>query len=51
MERMGDFVGEAIPVLEEEGGGRMVGVVSEASIVKAYRDAMDEIRREEHAGA
>ncbi len=51
MERMGDFVGEAIPVLEEEGRGRLVGVVSEASIVKAYRDAMDEIRREEHAGA
>ena len=51
MERMGDFVGEAIPVLEAVGGGRMVGVVSEASIVKAYRDTMDEIRREEHAGA
>lgn len=51
MERMGDFVGEAIPVLEEEGGGRMVGVVSEAAVVKAYRDTMDEIRREENAGA
>ena len=51
MERMGDFVGEAIPVLEEEGGGRMVGVVSEAAVVKAYRDTMDEIRSEENAGA
>ena len=51
MERMGDFVGEAIPVLEEDGGGRMVGVVSEAAIVKAYRDTMDEIRREENASA
>ena len=51
MERMGDFVGEAIPVLEEEGGGRMVGVVSEAAIVKAYRGTMDEIRREENASA
>ena len=51
MERMGDFVGETIPVLEEEGGGRMLGVVSEAAVVKAYRETMDEIRREEHAGA
>ena len=50
MERMGDFVGENIPVLEEGGGGRMLGVVSEAAVVKAYRDAMNEIRREENAG-
>ena len=51
MERMGDFVGETIPVLEEEGGGRMLGVVSEAAVVKAYRETMDEIRREENASA
>ena len=51
MERMGDFVGETIPVLDEEEGGRLVGVVSEAAVVKAYRDTMNEIRREENAGA
>ena len=51
MEQMGDFVGESIPVLAEGDEGRMLGVVFEASIVKAYRDAMDEIRREENAGA
>ena len=50
MERLGDFVGETIPVLEDDGGGRMLGVVSEAAIVRAYRDAMDDIRREESAG-
>ena len=50
MERMGDFIGETIPVLEEAGRGRMLGVVSEAAIVKAYREAMSEIRREENAG-
>ncbi|MCY4452834.1 MAG: chloride channel protein [Immundisolibacterales bacterium] len=50
MERMGDFVGETIPVVEADGGGRMLGVVSEAAIVKAYREAMDDIRREENAG-
>ena len=42
---------ESIPVLEDEGGGRMLGVVSEAAIVRAYRDTMEEIRREENAGA
>ena len=51
MERMGDFIGETIPVLEEEEGGRMLGVVSEAAVVKAYRDTMNDIRREENAGA
>ena len=51
MEQMGDFVGESIPVLAEDGDGRMLGVVFEASIVKAYLDTMNDIRREEHAGA
>ena len=51
MEQMGDFVGESIPVLEEGDGGRMLGVVFEASIVRAYLDTMDDIRREENAGA
>ena len=51
MEQMGDFVGESIPVLAEGGDGRMLGVVFEASIVKAYLDTMNDIRREEHAGA
>ena len=51
MAQMGDFVGESIPVLEEGDGGRMAGVVFEASIVKAYLDTMNDIRREENAGA
>ena len=51
MEQMGDFVGESIPVLEEGDGGGMRGVVFEATIVKAYLDTMDHIRREENAGA
>ena len=49
MERMGDYVGESIPVVED-GGPRLLGVVFEAAIVKAYLDAMKNIRREEHAG-
>ena len=69
MERMGGFVGESIPVLEEGSGGRtdgdgdggegrgggrgrrMLGVVFEAAIVRAYLDTMNDIRREENAGA
>ena len=50
MERMGDYVGESIPVLEEGGDARMVGVVFEAAVVRAYLDAMRSIRSEEHAG-
>ena len=51
MAQMGDFVGESIPVLDDDGHGRMLGVVYEASIVKAYLDTMNDIRREENAGA
>ena len=49
MEQMGDFVGESIPVLGGDGDGRMVGVVFEASVVKAYLDTTYDIRREENA--
>ena len=51
MEQMGDFVGESIPVIGEGDDGRMLGVVFEATIVKAYLDTMNDIRREENAGA
>ncbi len=51
MEQMGDFVGESIPVVEHGGAGRMLGVVFEAAIVKAYLDTTNDIRREENAGA
>ena len=51
MAQMGDFVGESIPVVDEAEGGRMLGVVYEASIVKAYLDTVNGIRREENAGA
>ena len=50
MEQLGDFVGESIPVLEEGDRGRMLGVVFEAAIVKAYLDTTNHIRREENAG-
>ena len=46
MLEMEDFVGETIPVVDE---GRLVGVLSEASIVSAYLGILQNIRREEHA--
>ena len=51
MEQMGGFVGESIPVFEDAEDRRMLGVVFEASIVKAYLDTMYDIRREENAAA
>ena len=49
MEELGDYIGESIPVLEEDGGTRLRGVVFEATIVRAYLDITQGIRSEEHA--
>ena len=51
MEQMGDFVGESIPVLEDGEGGLLLGVVFEATIVRAYLDATNSIREEENASS
>lgn len=48
MSKLGDFVGESIPVVEDD---RLVGVVPEAAIVQAYLQTLDDIRREENAAA
>lgn len=48
MAKLGDFVGESIPVVEDD---RLVGVVPEASIVQAYLQTLNDIRREENAAA
>ncbi len=49
MEEMGDFVGESIPVVEDREDYRLLGVVFETTIVKAYLETLYEIRREENA--
>ena len=46
MSRMEDFVGESIPVLDD---GRLVGILFESTIVSAYLEILENIRREEHA--
>jgi len=46
MNAMQGFVGESIPVVDN---GILVGVVSEAAIVSAYLEIVQDVRREEHA--
>lgn len=49
MEKVQGFVGESIPVIANDNSGVMLGVVYEATIVKAYVDTLHKVRREEHA--
>lgn len=49
MEQVQDFIGESIPVIDNDNSGIMLGVVYEATIVKAYMDTLHKIREEEHA--
>ena len=46
MEGVGNFQGESIPVVES---GILKGVVTEAMVVQAYMNCVEEIRREENA--
>ncbi|NBC97339.1 MAG: CBS domain-containing protein [Deinococcus-Thermus bacterium] len=48
MERLRGFVGDAVPIVERD-GGRYLGAVSEAAIVSAWLDEADGLRREENA--
>lgn len=48
MIRLEDFIGESIPVIENQ---RLLGVVYEASIVRAYVETLGRIRREENAAS
>ena len=51
MEQMGDFVGESIPVINNEDEKILSGVIFEAALIKAYLEALHNIRREEHAAS
>lgn len=46
MAKLKDFVGESIPVVED---GRLVGVLFESTIVSAYLDVLEGVRKDEHA--
>lgn len=49
MRLLEDFVGDAIPIVDRD-SRRLVGVVTEAAIVRAYLDVVAKLRSEEHAG-
>jgi len=49
MRLLEDFVGDAIPIVDQN-SQRLVGVVTEAAIVRAYLDVVAKLRNEEHAG-
>ncbi len=46
MEQMQGFIGESIPVVDDE---RLVGVAFASTIVSAYIDVLGGVRQEEHA--
>ena len=48
MKKVEDFVGESVPVVSAENHLKLVGVIPEGNIFKAYSDAIDEIREEEY---
>lgn len=48
MERIRDFTGESLPVVDEEDGNRLIGVVYEASLITAYINSFQDARSEEH---
>lgn len=48
MRLLKDFVGDAIPIVDRE-NQHLVGVVTEAAIVRAYLDIVAKLRNEEHA--
>lgn len=49
MEGMADFVGETIPVFNDEGDGQLAGIVTEAMIIHASVEISRRLRQEENA--
>jgi CIC family chloride channel protein len=47
MQRIRDFVGEAVPLVDAQ--GRLLGVVPEGAVVEGYMEAVHDLRREENA--
>ena len=48
MQALRGFIGDAIPVIHRD-TGKLIGVVSEASVIEAYLDISQSLRREENA--
>jgi H+/Cl- antiporter ClcA len=48
MKKVEDFVGESVPVVSAEDHLKLVGVIPEGNIFKAYSDGIGEIRQKEY---
>ena len=48
MEKTRSFVGESIPVVRDYNTHKLIGVVHESSIIQAYMERLEEVRKEEH---
>ena len=48
MKKVEDFVGESVPVVSAKDHLKLVGVIPEGNIFKAYSDGIGEIRQEEY---
>jgi len=50
MERIRDFTGESLPVVDKKDNYRLIGVIYEASLISAYIETLEIARSEEHGG-
>ena len=48
MEKIRSFVGESIPVVRDYNTHKLIGVVHESSIIQAYMEKLESVRKEEH---
>lgn len=48
MKKVEDFVGESVPEFNAKDQLKLVGVIPEGSIFKAYSDSIEEVRQDEH---
>ena len=45
-----EFVGEAVPVLDNKDNSKVIGQITEGQVLSAYFDSIQHMRDEEHAG-
>ena len=50
MERIRDFTGESLPVVDDRIDNRLIGVIYESSLITAYINSLKDARSEEHEG-
>ena len=48
MEKIRNFVGESIPVIKDYNTHKLIGVIHESSIIQAYMERLEDVRKEEY---